>query len=95
MYRPDQEDTSFIIGNGLYCYIGMPFGLINTEVTYQRLVNLMFKDQNGKTTEVYVDDMLIKSKVDEMFQILRRYRMKLNPQSVSLRWNRESFLDSW
>ena len=48
----------------------------------------MFKDQIGKTMEVYVDDMLVKSKRDvdhvahlsEMFEILRKYRMKLNPQ---------------
>ncbi|XP_074346263.1 uncharacterized protein LOC141685037 [Apium graveolens] len=73
---------------GLYCYIGMPFGLINDGATYQRLVNMMFKDQIGRTMEVYVDDMLVKSKMAndhikhlmEMFNILRRFRMKLNPQ---------------
>ena len=43
MYEPDQEHTSFIIDRGLYCYIGMPFGLINAGATYQRLVNMMFK----------------------------------------------------
>ncbi|XP_074336467.1 uncharacterized protein LOC141673611 [Apium graveolens] len=88
MYGPDQEHTSFITDRGLYCYIGMPFGLINAGATYQRLVNMMFKDQIGRTMEVYVDDMLVKSKVTtdhikhlmEMFNILRRFRMKLNPQ---------------
>ncbi|XP_074350150.1 uncharacterized protein LOC141689690 [Apium graveolens] len=62
MYGPDQEHTSFITDRGLYCYIGMPFGLINTGATYQRLVNMMFKNQIGRTMEVYVDDMLVKSK---------------------------------
>ncbi|KAL0288948.1 UNVERIFIED_CONTAM: hypothetical protein Scaly_2715700 [Sesamum calycinum] len=33
--------------------------------TYQRLVNRMFKDLNGKTMEVYVDDMLIKAKEEK------------------------------
>ena len=88
MYEPDQEHTSFIIDRGLYCYIGMLFGLINAGATYQRLVNMMFKDQIGKTLEVYVDDMLVKLKeaidyighLSEMFNILRKYRMKLNPQ---------------
>ncbi|XP_074352595.1 uncharacterized protein LOC141691735 [Apium graveolens] len=54
----------------------------------ERLVNMMFKDQIGRTMEVYVDDMLVKSEVTtdhikhlmEMFNILRRFRMKLNPQ---------------
>ena len=66
----------------------MPFGLLNAGATYQRLVNLMFEKQIGKTMEVYVNDMLVKSKVasdhishlSEMFDVLRRYRMKLNPQ---------------
>ncbi|XP_017250742.1 uncharacterized protein LOC108221371 [Daucus carota subsp. sativus] len=88
MYEPDQEHTSFITDRGLYCYIGMPFGLINAGATYQRLVNMMFKDQIGKTMEVYVDDMFFKSKkaddhvshLSDMFEILRKYRMKLNPQ---------------
>ncbi|XP_074351545.1 uncharacterized protein LOC141690665 [Apium graveolens] len=88
MYGPDQEHTSFITNRGLYCYIGMSFGLINTGATYQRLVNKMFKRQIGKTMEVYVDDMRVKSKraedhitdLAEMFHILRKYRMKLNPQ---------------
>lgn len=44
MYEVDQENTSFIIDRGLYCYIGMPFGLISVGATYQRLVNLIFME---------------------------------------------------
>ena len=62
MFEPDQEHTSFITDRGLYCYIGMSFGLLNAGATYQRLVNKMFKAQIGKTMEVYVDDMLVKTK---------------------------------
>ncbi|XP_074342175.1 uncharacterized protein LOC141679621 [Apium graveolens] len=88
MYERDQEHASFITDRGLYCYIGMPFGLINAGATYQRLVNKMFKKQIGKSMEVYVDDMLVKSKraeddiadLAEMFHILRKNKMKLNPQ---------------
>ncbi|XP_074378676.1 uncharacterized protein LOC141720227 [Apium graveolens] len=88
MYGPDQEHTSFITDRGLYCYIGMPFGLINVGATYQRLVNKIFKRQIGKMMEVYVDDMLVKSKraedhiayLADIFHILRKFRMKLNPQ---------------
>ena len=58
MYEPDEEHTSFIIDRGLYCYKAKPFGLKNAGATYQRLVNIMFKDLIGKTMEVYVDDML-------------------------------------
>ncbi|CAL9006169.1 unnamed protein product, partial [Prunus brigantina] len=57
----DQEKTTFITERGLYCYMVMPFGLKNAGSTYQRLVNQMFKDQVGKTMEVYIDDMVVKS----------------------------------
>ena len=40
----------------------MPFGLKNTRATYQRLVNKMFNKQIDRNMEVYVDDMLVKSK---------------------------------
>ncbi|KAG7579216.1 Reverse transcriptase domain [Arabidopsis thaliana x Arabidopsis arenosa] len=55
--------------------------------TYQRLVNKMFHEHLGKTMEVYIDDMLVKSlrkedhikHLEECFEILNRYQMKLNP----------------
>ena len=40
----------------------MPFGLKNAGATYQRLVNKMFSRQIGRNMEVYVDDMLVKSR---------------------------------
>jgi len=61
MNPDDQEKTSFITERGTYCYKVMPFGLKNAGATYQRLVNRMFKDLLGKTMEVYIDDMLVKS----------------------------------
>ena len=80
MHIPDQEHTSFITDQGLYCYKVMPFRLKNAGATYQHLLNMMFKKQIGKIMEVYVDDMLIKSKValdhvahlTDTFKILER-----------------------
>lgn len=40
----------------------MQFGLKNTIATYQRCVNKMFKEQPGKTMEVYINDTVVKSK---------------------------------
>uniref|UniRef100_A0A2N9FZB4 Uncharacterized protein n=1 Tax=Fagus sylvatica TaxID=28930 RepID=A0A2N9FZB4_FAGSY len=83
----DQEKTSFITSKGLFCYKVMLFGLKNAGATYQRLMNKMFHHQIGRNVEVYVDDMLVKTKderkhledLKETFETLRRYRMKLNP----------------
>src|SRR4051812_38929922 len=66
----------------------MPFGLKNAGVAYQQVVNKIFKKQVGKNIEVYVDDMLVKSTeeanhiqdVEETFEVLRQYQMKLNSQ---------------
>ncbi|XP_074351399.1 uncharacterized protein LOC141690504 [Apium graveolens] len=59
----------------------------NAGATYQRLVIKIFKDLIGKTMEVYVDDMLVKSLVrtdhvshlKEAFEVLRYHKMMLNP----------------
>ena len=83
----DQENTSFVTGQGTYCYQVMPYGLKNAEATYQRLVNIMFQKQIGASMEVYIDYMLVKSvkaelHVDhlaESFHVLKDYKMKLNP----------------
>ena len=87
MHVLDQKHTSFITDRCLYCYKVMPFGLKNVGATYQRLVNMMFKEHIGKMMKVYIDDMLVKSKVASdhvshlanTFNILRAYRMKMNP----------------
>ena len=86
MDKADQEKTSFITSEGLFCYKVMPFGLKNAGATYQRLVNHMFSPQIGRNVEVYVDDMLVKSldekkhlnNLQKTFDTLRQYHMKLN-----------------
>uniref|UniRef100_A0A2N9JBU4 Reverse transcriptase domain-containing protein n=1 Tax=Fagus sylvatica TaxID=28930 RepID=A0A2N9JBU4_FAGSY len=61
----DREKTAFITPLGIYCYKVMPFGLKNAGTTYQRMVTRMFKDQIGKTMEIYIDDMVVKSKLSQ------------------------------
>ena len=62
MCEDDQEKTSFVTSQGLFCYKVMPFGLKNAGATYQRLMNKMFARQIGRNVQVYVDDMLVKSR---------------------------------
>ena len=58
----DQPHTTFITNARVYCYKVMPFGLKNADATYQTMVNKVFKTQLGKNLEVYVDDMITKSR---------------------------------
>ena len=79
----------------------MPFGLKNVRATYQRLVNQMFNKQIGRKVEVYVDDMLVKSKEEEdhlddlkeTFNTLRPYSMKLNPSKCAFGVSSGKFLN--
>ena len=78
----------------------MPFGLKNAGITYQRLVNHMFRPQIGQNVEVYVDDMLVKSldeekhldDLQETFVTLRQYNMKLNPKKCAFGVSSGKFL---
>ena len=81
----------------------MPFGLKNAGATYQRLANKMFSQQTGKNMEVYVDDMLVKSKKElthlddlkETFATLKKYQMRLNPSKCVFGVVSGNSWDSW
>ena len=91
MEEANQENTSFVTSQGLFCYKVMPFGLKNVRATYQRLINKMFAHQIGRNVQVYVDDMLVKNlreddhldDLRETFNTLRSYNMKLNPNKCT------------
>ncbi|GJX65564.1 reverse transcriptase domain-containing protein [Tanacetum coccineum] len=69
MAKEDEEKTVFITSQGIFCYTKMPFGLRNAGATYQRLVDKAFHKQIGRNLEVYVDDLVIKSRMeDEIFR---------------------------
>ena len=92
MHEDDQEKTSFVTSQGLFCYRVMPFELKNAGATYQRLIKRMFTPQIGRNVQVYVDDMLVKSRREEdhledlreTFDTLRSYNMKLNLENAPL-----------
>lgn len=100
MNSADQEGTSFITERGLFYYRVMSFGLKNAGATYQRLVNLMFTNQIDRNMEVYVDDILTKSKkaaehlkdLSESFEVLRKFNMKLNPTKCAFGVSTGKFL---
>ncbi|XP_073121284.1 uncharacterized protein [Henckelia pumila] len=83
----DQDKVSFITSGGTFCYVVMPFGLKNAGATYQRMMDKVFQEQVGRNVEVYVDDVLVKSRtrdcfildLEETFATVRRYGIKLNP----------------
>ena len=59
----DQEKTAFVTPIGNYHYKVMSFGLKNAGSTYQRMMTRMFESQLRKNIEIYIDDMVVKSKM--------------------------------
>ena len=96
----DQEKTAFVTLIRNYHYKVMPFGLKNAGFTYQRMMTRMFELQIGKSIEVYIDNMVVKSKLvsehlrdlGDIFKILRKYRLRLNASKCSFRVGSGKFL---
>ncbi|KAG8481783.1 hypothetical protein CXB51_026423 [Gossypium anomalum] len=87
MHPEDMDKTTFITLWGTFCYKVMPFGLKNAGATYQRAMVNLFHDMMHKDIEVYVDDMIAKSRIEKehievlrrLFLRLRKFQLKLNP----------------
>ena len=96
----DQKKTAFVTPVRNYHYKVMPFGLKNAGSTYQRMMTKMFEPQLGRSIEVYIDDMVVKSKVvsghvedlTNIFEILREYKLRLNASKCSFRVGSGKFL---
>ena len=87
----DQEKTAFVTPVGNYHYKVMPFGSKNAGSTYQWMMTKMFEPQLGRSIEVYIDDMVVKSKVvsehvgdlTNIFEILREHKLRLKASKCS------------
>ena len=78
MKESDQLATSFITLFRSFCYVMLPFGLKNTEATYQRCMLKCFGDLIGRTIKAYVDNIIVKSKqTDQLIDDLEQTFTKL------------------
>ena len=87
MAEVDKVKTAFTTHWETYAYDVMSFGLKNTSATYQRAMVTLFHDMMHKEIEVYVDDMIAKSRTSrdhlinlrKLFKRLIKYKLRLNP----------------
>ena len=86
-----KKKTAFVAPIGNYHYKVMPFGLKNASSTYHRMMTRMFESLLGKNIEIYIDDMVVKSKMISehlgdlraIFEVLRNYKLRLNASKCS------------
>jgi len=88
----DKEKTAFSIGNGLWQFTVMPFGLCNAPATFQRLMEKVLHGLLSKICLVYLDDVIIFGKnfneilnnLKMVFFRLRLANLKINPKKCVL-----------
>jgi hypothetical protein len=73
----DEEHTTFIIVDGLFCYVSMPYNLKNALPTFVCAMHKTFNDVISDLIEVYVDDIVVKIKsraslLDNLAQVFDR-----------------------
>uniref|UniRef100_A0A2N9EG40 Reverse transcriptase domain-containing protein n=1 Tax=Fagus sylvatica TaxID=28930 RepID=A0A2N9EG40_FAGSY len=91
MAEEDKSKTAFVTHWGTFVYDVMPFGLKNAGATYQRAMVTLFHDMIHHEIEVYVDDMIAKSRTAQdhltdlrkLFQRLKKYQLRLNPNKCA------------
>ena len=100
MFQLDEEKTMLITPHRLYYYKVMPFRLKNSNTTCQILMTKIFKPLIGRIVEVYIDDIIMKSRtqdehtrhLEETFHLMRAYNMKLNLDKCAFGVNVRNFL---
>jgi hypothetical protein len=88
MSRQDRKHTTFVTVDGLYCYVVMPYGLKIAFPTFVRAMSKTFGDLIRDRVEVYVDDIVVKTKrgstlVEDLtlvFDKLWATHTRLNPE---------------
>jgi hypothetical protein len=86
MAKADRKYTAFVTVDGLYCYVVIPYGLLNNLPTFARAMNITLGDLVRDIVEVYVDDIVVKTResnsllenLAQVFDKLRVTCMKLN-----------------
>lgn len=85
--------TAFNVENGHYEYVRMPFGLKNAPATFQRVMDNVLKDLQGKTCLVYMDDIIIFStSLQEHITSLKSVFKRLQENNLKIQLDKSEFL---
>uniref|UniRef100_A0A669DN06 ribonuclease H n=1 Tax=Oreochromis niloticus TaxID=8128 RepID=A0A669DN06_ORENI len=92
--------TAFTIGQGLWQFRVMPFGLCNAPATFERLMERVLVNIPRSRCVVYLDDLLVHggdfdsalSHLSEVFSAIRQAGLRLNPAKCRLLARETTFL---
>jgi len=73
MRKGDEHKTAFRTSYRQYNYKVMPFGLVNTPATFQRITNKILREFLDHGVVVYIDDILLYSQnMDDHFKLVQK-----------------------
>ncbi len=101
LHDKSKDLTAFFTPTGHYRLKRIPFGLLNSSLTYMRLMNTVLQGLIGNTTSVFVDDILKISKTekdhsrksDQVFSKLEGAGLKVKLEKCS--FLQDKFILSW
>jgi hypothetical protein len=96
----DRDKTTFTTPWGTFMYAKIPFGLMNTGATFQRVMDISFIGEKDKFVVIYLDDIIVFSKSDQenphhlkkVFLKCRRFGLSLNPKKSLFSMKEGKFL---
>ena len=96
----DRSKTAFTTKHGLYEFVRLAFGLCNAPATYSRVINLILRGLTWNMVLAFLDDIMVLGKtfhehlghLREVFQRLRKYKLKLKPNKCEFFRTKIDFL---
>ena len=100
VHPDDRHKTAFTTPMVLYEYNRMPFGLCNVPGTFQRLMQMIFREGLLQILLVYLDDIIVYSgtiadhlkRLEQVFQKLREHGLKIEGEKCHFFQSRVKYL---
>ncbi|KAK3101592.1 hypothetical protein FSP39_004699 [Pinctada imbricata] len=100
MSEESRHKAAFITQDGVFEWKRMPFGLMNSPITFQTLMSGVLRQMNFKSVLVYIDDVLIFSRdfethlrdLSQVFSKLREAGLTLEPSKCNFAVKQLKFL---